>query len=71
MALPLVLGAMAAKKVYGAVKGRTSAAKKAAGPKTHRRRRKHLTATNINELMHIKNLLGKTAAANALPFYLK
>lgn len=35
-----------------------------------RRRRKRLTAQDIGELSHIKAILGKTAAANALPFYL-
>ena len=42
------------------------------GAATYRRRRrkKRLTTSEIAELMHIKNILGKTAAANALPFYL-
>ncbi len=41
-------------------------------PGTHKRRhrRKKLSNADIMELNHIKNILGKTAAANALPFYL-
>jgi hypothetical protein len=35
-----------------------------------RRRRKLLTQGAITELTMIRNILGKTAAANALPFYL-
>lgn len=38
--------------------------------KVRRRRRKRLTAQDIGELSHIKAILGKTAAATALPFYL-
>lgn len=41
------------------------------GGRRRRRRRKRLTASDIAELNNIKNILGKTAAANALPFYLK
>lgn len=35
-----------------------------------RRRRARLTAGDITELSQIKAVLGKTAAANALPFYM-
>lgn len=35
-----------------------------------RRRRARLTQGELMELNQIKNILGKTAAANALPFYL-
>ena len=36
-----------------------------------RRRRRKLTAGQLQELAMIKSTLGRTAAANALPFYLK
>jgi len=39
-------------------------------PRRRRRRKKRLTASELAELSHIKGILGKTAAANALPFYL-
>lgn len=39
--------------------------------RSRRRRRRRLTASDIADLNNIKNILGKTAAANALPFYLK
>lgn len=83
MALPLLLPAIAgiASKfmsgggsqagVMGAVSG---AVKKATGiglePKRRRRRRRRLTNSEIIELTNIKNILGKTAAASALPYYL-
>jgi len=35
-----------------------------------RRRKTRLTAGQLRELTMIKSILGKTAAANALPFYL-
>ena len=35
-----------------------------------RRRRRRLTQTALAELTMLKNILGKTAAANALPYYL-
>lgn len=41
------------------------------GDTPRRRRRTKLTQGQILELTQIKNILGKTAAANALPFYLK
>jgi hypothetical protein len=37
---------------------------------TRRRRRARLTQGDIMELTNIKNILGRTAAANALPYYL-
>lgn len=40
------------------------------GRKPRRRRRARLTQGDMMELANIKNILGKTAAANALPFYL-
>lgn len=36
----------------------------------HKRRRRRLTQTDLAELSQVKQVLGKTAAANALPFYL-
>lgn len=41
-----------------------------AQPRKKRRRRARLTQGELTELMNIKNLLGKTAAANVLPFYM-
>ena len=35
-----------------------------------RRRRRRLTQSELEQLAHIKSILGKTAAANALPFFL-
>lgn len=40
-------------------------------PYARRRKRTKLSAAQLGELSHIKTILGKTAAANALPFYLK
>ncbi len=39
-------------------------------PKRRRRRRKRLTQSDFMELAQISSVIGKTAAANALPFYL-
>ena len=41
-----------------------------AGGRYHRRRRRYLTQADMNTLMQIKNTLGKTAAAQALPYFL-
>lgn len=41
-----------------------------AAQRKKRRRRARLTQGELTELMNIKNLLGKTAAANVLPFYM-
>lgn len=38
--------------------------------KKKRRRRARLTQSELTELMQIKNLLGKTAAAQVLPYYM-
>ena len=61
--IPSVLGlaGKAAKTVTGA---------KAAPGGRRRRRRARLTPGEMQELATIKTILGKTAAANALPFYL-
>lgn len=40
------------------------------GDKKRRRRRRRLTQSDLTELASVKATLGKTAAANALPFYL-
>lgn len=56
--LPTILGA-AGKVTKGFAVG-----------KKRRRRRARLTQSEIVELTQIKNLLGRTAAANALPFYM-
>lgn len=42
----------------------------AAGTTRKRRRRARLTQSELTELMQIKNLLGKTAAAQILPYYM-
>jgi len=41
------------------------------GKRRTRRKRRRLTAGQLQELAMIKNTLGKTAAANALPYYLR
>lgn len=53
--------------VMGLAKG---AGKGILAGKRRRRRRARLTARELAELAQIKAILGKTAAANALPFYL-
>lgn len=58
--LPSLLGAAA-----GAVKGVGIGVKRRG-----RRRRTRLSAREMAELSFIKNTLGKTAAAAAMPFYL-
>jgi len=47
-----------------------SAKKKASGGGGRRRRKARLTHSDLIELTNVKSILGKTAAANALPFYL-
>jgi hypothetical protein len=83
--LPLLLGGLAGGLLSGMGKpkarvgvaaampaiGRTLAAAAGARYPYHRRRRRRLTQTAMIELTQIKSILGKTAAANALPFYLK
>lgn len=72
--MPLPLAAAGA--AYSlAVKAKSAIRRKKGGraaPATGRRRRRkaRLTAGDFHELSMIKNVLGKTAAANALPFYL-
>lgn len=62
---------MAAQAVGRATKAAAKAAGvKFPGDKPKRRRRARLTQADIMELTHIRNMLGRTAAANALPFYL-
>lgn len=39
-------------------------------PRRRRRRRARLTQSEMMELQQIKNILGRTAAANALPYYM-
>lgn len=63
-----VLGG-AARGLTGAL-GISGAAGARRGTGKKRRRKARLTASDIGELSHIKSILGKTAAANALPFYL-
>ncbi len=40
------------------------------GAPKRRRRRARLTQGELMELTQIRNILGRTAAANALPFYM-
>jgi hypothetical protein len=47
-----------------------SGVRKTVSGQYRRRRRARLTQGELMELNQIKNILGKTAAANALPFYL-
>jgi hypothetical protein len=60
-----VLGA-----VSGGVLGAVTGGVKGAGLGKKRRRKARLTTRELYELTNIKNILGRTAAANALPFYL-
>lgn len=57
---------------YGSPGGGSTTWEPGVGPifKKKRRRRARLTQGELMELNQIKNILGKTAAANALPFYL-
>lgn len=72
MALPLLLGAL------GGLGGKTGVLGLASGMLGlkagigggRRRRRRRLTHGDIMQLAQIKGVLGKTAAANALPFYM-
>lgn len=59
--------------ILGAVPSMGAVAKKAGigvRPTKRRRARRRLTAGELQELSQIKAILGKTAAANALPFYM-
>jgi len=61
--LPGLLGAVGkGVSSIGAKKGLTTGRK--------RRRRARLSARELQELAQIKAILGRTAAANALPFYM-
>lgn len=62
MPVPVVAAVTAVK----AIRGR---GKRGRG-KVGRRRRTKLTKSAMNELLFIKTAIGKTAAANAMPFYL-
>lgn len=67
--LPSILGAVGG----GGGGGMLGAVAKRVGLPTARKRRRsrrRLTATELQELAQIKSILGKTAAANALPFYM-
>lgn len=72
MALPMLLGAVAKGFMGGGGMSMGAVAKKAiglpGGKRKHRRRRR-LTQSDMMELNQIKSILGKTAAANALPYY--
>ena len=71
MPLPLAAIGVAAqlgKKLVAKAKGKKGPAK-GVGVR-RRRRRARLTTREMMELTTLKNILGKTAAANALPYYL-
>ena len=75
MALPIILGAVSqmigglgAGGPLGAVAGLKK--KMGIGVTKKRRRRARLTHAELMELNQVKNILGRTAAANALPYYL-
>lgn len=74
MGLPNILAAVAKATPLGAglsVLGAVGTAVTASGGKRKRHhRRRRLTNSDMIELTSIKNTLGKTAAAEALPFYL-
>lgn len=65
MALPFLVPAVV--KFAGGVLG---AAAGGVGAKKKRRRRARLTHGELMELVNIKNILGKSAAASALPYYM-
>lgn len=70
-----MLGLTALSGITSALSGKkgTTKATTAAyyGQKTGRRRRRQkLTQSDLNTLMQIKNTLGKTAAAQALPYFM-
>jgi hypothetical protein len=75
----MVMGLAAGLAVGGAKKllqkkkkatGKTTTAPSAVSGIRRRRRKARLTQGDIMELTNIKNILGRTAAANALPYYL-
>lgn len=51
-------------------KGKTTVSRVLGGTTYRRRRRARLTQSDFNQLMQIKNVLGKTAAAQALPYFM-
>ena len=66
-----MLGLSALSGVKSALTGGKKAVSKAAfGGGKRRRRRAKLTQHDLNTLMQIKNTLGKTAAAQALPYFM-
>lgn len=70
MPVPVVALGLAVKgaKMLAKKRGKAGVAKRVG---RGRRRRARLTATDMLELTQIKNILGKTAAAQAMPFYLR
>lgn len=69
-----MMAALGLNLISGAVKGLTggkkATSKSIIGSGYRRRRRRYLTQADMNTLMQIKNTLGKTAAAQALPYFL-
>lgn len=73
MPLPAILGAALVKGGMGFASGLGVGLPPGFGGarRKSRRKRRRLTAGQLQELAMIKNTLGKTAAANALPYYLR
>lgn len=78
MPLPLILGAAIRGLGPGLLRGLAGDGRGgllgaiAGGPSRRRRhRRAKLSARDMQELIFIRNTLGKTAAAQALPFFLR
>ena len=70
MVAPLAMLALKAGVSGAGALARRKKAAPARGLKRIRRRRTRLTASMLRELTMIKSILGRTAAANALPFYM-
>ena len=68
--LPAVAKAAFGSSPLGLAAGVLGAVGGLGGRKRHRRRRARLTSGELQELAMIKSTLGRTAAANALPFYM-
>lgn len=68
-----MMGPMFGRMLFGAVRGAVGGGGgggASSGGGRRRRRRARLTQSQMLELTQIRNILGRTAAANALPFYL-
>ena len=70
MPIPMAVGALGVAAVKRAIAAKSCKKSGKAPPGGRRRRRARLTQSEMLELANIKNILGRTAAANALPYYL-